>query len=220
MAGAPVCSNSPWGKKQEVGSRGGQRENGLHPLEPALRTGRTFSFKYEPFDILRVFPPVISHLGFSYHLRRCCLYAPLCLSQGRRGRAAAMVLRVHLIHRQPFLLLPLKDLEQALLLDTLPAGLSPLPRLSGCALFYLNCPTPRVQSSRETLELANTFQCIFYCLSWARHATFLHSSSRGGDVKGWQLSNPANVVSNSSTIGCMSLASSVFKLGETGFLHL
>lgn len=106
-----------------------------------------------------------------------------------------MVLQVHPIRRQPFLFLPLEDLEQPLLLGHPGSGPENLTLgIRICSLLF------KWSNSRYTVILWNTrtckhfLVCIFYCLSWAHHATFVHSSFWGRDVKGSQLSNPTALV--------------------------
>lgn len=81
------------------------------------------------------------------------------LSVSGREWAAAMVLPVPLTYRQTSLPFPAsRGLTTTLALrGVLTLGLNTLPWMSECALLYLNCPTPGLQSSCKTLELPKTF---------------------------------------------------------------
>lgn len=85
---APLRSNFPWGKKEEVGSRRGQKGNRLHLLEETLLTRRAFAFKYRPFPILRALPPMMSRPMDLCPLTWCRLHALLrqCHGGSRRPR--------------------------------------------------------------------------------------------------------------------------------------
>lgn len=156
------------GKKQEVGNEKSKRKWIPSPLTGSAHKEGSF---LQSFHILRVFPPVPSHLICFCHLNTV-FFECAALSVSEKERAASTVLQVSLTHRQLFL--PVQDLERPLLLghlDTGPKYITLHVRMSSLLFKLPNSRFPVILWNTRIFKTYFFFS--FYCLPWFHSTTFI-----------------------------------------------